>query len=410
MEQILPGGICIIAGEASGDAQAALLIKALKAEIKERGLPDKNFFGCAGPLMRNEGVECVVTVEDLAVFGLTEIISHYDKISKLYKKILHEIKIRCPEAVIFVDYPGFNLRLIQEVYALGITTIYHIPPKVWAHGSKRTKILQENSYLVTSILPFEIQYFKERGVNAKFIGNPLKDAVDDFLKINSKDKVPNKIAILPGSRKNEIKNLLPLLIESFINLHERLDKVTGAIPIAKTLDPNFVKKIAYQTAEKFGRTKEWIDDKISFGIGNAYEVMNSSSYAWVCSGTATLETAFFSTPMSVFYKVSTITGLILKKILKVKYISLVNLATNRETIPEYIQENALAVNLVNHALKLLNDSEIRTDMINELVEIQKMFPKNSAKNAAQAMLNTIEQYNIPYEHKFKLHKETWNQL
>ncbi|KAB8028462.1 lipid-A-disaccharide synthase [Fluviispira multicolorata] len=409
MEQNLSSGICIIAGEASGDAQASLLIKAMKDEFKARDLPEKHFFGCAGPLMRNEGFDCIINVEDLAVFGFTEIISHYSVISKLYKKILQEIKIRKPEVVIFVDYPGFNLRLIQEVYALGFTTVYHIPPKAWSHGEGRTKILQENSHLVTSILPFEIQFFKERGVNAKFIGNPLKDAVDAYLTSHPNKKVPYKIGMLPGSRKSEIKKLLPLLIEAFINLSERLDKVTGAIPIAKTLDPNFVKDIARKTAEQFGRSKEWLEEKISFGIGNAYEVMNTSSYAWVCSGTATLETAFFSTPMSVFYKVSPITAMIVKRILKVKYISLVNLATNRETIPEYIQENALAINLVNHALKLLNDIEIRSEMIGELVEIQKMFPENSANNAAKEIINTIEKYDVPLEQKFRIHKDIWIQ-
>lgn len=160
MELFLKGGICIVAGEASGDAQAALLVKALKDEIQARNLPFKHFWGSVGPLMRSEGVESIINVEELAVFGLTEIISHYSTISSCYKKILNEIKIRQPDAVILVDYPGFNLRLLQDIYALGITTIYHIPPKAWSHGARRTEILKENCHLVTSILPFETNFLK----------------------------------------------------------------------------------------------------------------------------------------------------------------------------------------------------------------------------------------------------------
>lgn len=408
MNQVQTGSICIIAGEASGDAQGALLIKALKEEIKIRNLLLDNFWGSCGPLMKREGAEDIIKVEDIAVFGLVEIISHYSIISNAYKKILNEVKIREPKIVILIDYPGFNLKLMQDIYALGNTVIYHIPPKVWSHGLNRLQILKNYSHLVTSILPFEVDFFKKNNVNVSFIGNPLKDKVDDFILNNKINKVPFKIGLLPGSRKNEIKKLLPILIESFILLSKKEKHLTGALPIANTLDPNFVKEIAYQEAKRLGYSNEWINNRINFGIGNAYEVMASSSYAWVCSGTATLETAFFKTPMCVIYKVSPLTGWFAKRLIMVKYVSLVNLIRNAEVIPEYLQENAKAENLVNHALKVFHNNKYENEIINELEKISQDFPKNAAKNAAHAILDCFIKFDVPVLEKFRMHNQPRN--
>ncbi|MGY3802861.1 lipid-A-disaccharide synthase [Pigmentibacter ruber] len=405
MSYIQKGGICVVAGEASGDIQASLLIEALNAESAKKNLTRFHFWGSAGPHMRNLGVEDIVKVEDLAVFGLTEIISHYSLISNAYKKILKEIIVRKPIAVILIDYPGFNLKLLQDIYALGITVIYHIPPKAWSHGKKRTEILREYTHLVTSILPFETNFFNDNKVNTVFVGNPLKDNVDHYLKEHQVKKIPFRIGILPGSRKSEIKTLLPLLVESFIELKKIEPKVTGDLPIAPTLNPNFVKSIVYNTAQKFGFNQQWINDNITFGVGNAYDVMARSSYAWVCSGTATLETAFFNTPMSVFYKLAPLTAYVAKKVIKVKYVSLVNLSENKEIIPEYLQENATTENLVSHALKVFNDEQYAKNILQGLEKVRKTFPPNAAQNAAIAILDCIEKYNVNSELKFKLHHE-----
>lgn len=405
MKYLQHGGICVVAGEASGDIQGALLIKALKEEITQKNLPQQHFWGSVGPHMRHLGVEDIVKVEDLAVFGLTEIISHYSFISNAYKKLMKEIIVRKPTAVILIDYPGFNLKLLQDIYALGNTVIYHIPPKAWSHGQKRTEILKKYCHLVTSILPFETKFFNDHKVNTVFVGNPLKDNVDQFLKEKHIEKIPFRVGLLPGSRKSEIKNLLPLLIDSFIELQKIEPKVMGDLPIAPTLNQNFVKNIVYSTANKHGLSNEWVEQKILFGLGNAYEVMARSSYAWVCSGTATLETAFFNTPMSVFYKLAPLTAYVAKKVIKVKFVSLVNLTEDKEIIPEYLQENATTENLVSHALKIFNDDNYKNKIISELANVRNAFPSNAAKNAADAILNCIDIYNVPPEYKFKLHNE-----
>ena len=393
--------ICIIAGEASGDMHGALLVKALQNELNA-----SKFWGIAGPLMREAGVEAFIQTDNLAVFGISELLSQYFLISRCYKQIRYEISKRKPDAVIFIDYPGFNLRLIQDVYALGITTIYHIPPKAWSHGANRASILRDAAYLVTSILPFEIPFFKAKGVSISFVGNPIKDAVKEYLeqhKITSSEtaRVKYRIGLLPGSRANEIKKLLPILIEAFIKLHQKIDKVTGMIPIAPTLDPNFVKEIAYKAAHASGVTTEWLNKHVSFGMGNAYEVMSSSHYAWVCSGTASLETAFFNTPQSVVYKVSPLTAYVARKIVVVKYVSLVNLIANKEVVPEFLQERATAANLVEHAYNMLTSAKAGPEMTAQFQHIAAKFPPHAAQNAAKEILECIKTYDLPFSEKFK---------
>lgn len=406
METLVTSNICVIAGEASGDAQGALLVNALKIEFRNNPiLKDTVFWGAAGAKLIHEGVEPIVNVAELAVFGISEIIPKYLTISKCYKRILDEIKIRNPIAVIFIDYPGFNLRLLKDAYNLGITTIYHIPPKAWSHGEKRTEILKNYSYLVTSILPFEVNFFKSKNVNIKFIGNPLKDNIDKYLEENQPKKDTYKIGILPGSRENEIKKLLPILIEAFLELEKAENKLVAHIPVAVTLNKNFIEKILAEIKEKFKLAEEWFQEKIKIGYGNAYEVLSTCEYAWVCSGTATLETAFFATPMSVMYKVSPITAYLAKKYLKVKYVSLVNLCTNKETIPEFLQQHASAKNLIDHALFMLKNKDAKQKMISELKAIKEMFPSNAAKNAAREITDCILKYNLPTAEKFHRHSK-----
>ena len=398
--------VCVIAGEASGDAQGALLVQALKEEFKNHpyfSSQSIEFWGASGPLLLQQGVVPIVRVEDLSVMGASEVIPKFFSISRAYKKLLERIRKQKPLAVIFIDYPGFNLRLLQEVYALGVTTIYHIPPKAWSHGESRTEILKKYSYLVTSILPFEQEFFHSHQVNIQFIGNPLKDKIDEYRAKNPFPKDPNKIGILPGSRENEIKKLLPILIESFVALQKEESQYVAHIPVAVTVDKLFMASVLDEIKQKLNLDESWFQEKIKIGYGNAYEVLNTSIYAWVCSGTATLETAFFQTPMSVMYKVSPLTAFLAKKFLKVKYVSLVNLCTNSETIPEFLQENASSINLVKHALSILKNENARLKMMKDLEAIASFFPNHAAKNAAHEMVQCMMNFNLPVSQKFHLH-------
>lgn len=395
--------ICIVAGEASGDAQAALFIPHLRQALKKNGF-EPEFWGSAGPKMIEEGVDPIVAVEDLAVMGVTEVISHYFTISRCYKKILQRIKTNEPLAVIFVDYPGFNLRLLRDTYQLGITTIYHIPPKAWSHGAARIESLKKYAHLVTSILPFEYNFFHKRGVNIKFIGNPLRDSVAQFTKEHPTKRNPHQIGILPGSRKNEISKLLPTLVEAFFELHKIDNRLIARIPIAPTLPFEFVEGVVHKTLHKLKIPATWAQEHIQLSVGDAYDVLNTSIYAWVCSGTATLETAFFKTPLSSFYKLSPITAALAKWIITVKYVTLVNLCAHKEVIPEFLQKKMSVDNLVSHASNIYRSSQGRLKMTQELMKIRDSFPLNAGRNAAQAMVECILNYNTDKAKKFHLHR------
>ncbi len=391
---------CIIAGEASGDAQAALLVSAL-TEL----MPQIRFFGVTGPKLRSLNVESIGFVEDLAVMGMPEILPRYFEIARIYKQTRAEIEKRKPDVVIFVDYPGFNLRLLQDIYFLGMTTIYHIPPKVWSHGLKRIEILKKFSYLTTCILPFEEAFFKKHRASAQFIGNPLNDAARLFDRSAFQGKRDqNMIGLFPGSRENELKKLLPLFISSFVKLQETKKSLKAYIPLAPTLSQEFIIQLVHEIMENQQLDSQWMEQNVIFSFGNANEIMAKASYGWVCSGTATLEAAFFGMPFSLIYKASPLLYFIGRLFLTIKYIGLVNLCLDCIAVPEFIQHEANESNLVSHALEMIENEEKKLAMLSKFNELQFMFPPNAATNAAIQIINHVEKYRLPTEEKFHMHR------
>ena len=385
--------ICLVAGEASGDVQGALLAEAL---------PGCQLWGVGGPELRKGGFNALVTTEEMAVMGFAEIVSSYPRISKAYKLLLHALDTRKPDILVLVDYPGFNLRLAADAFARGITVVYHIAPKVWAHGSHRAQILAENTHLATCILPFEESLLRSKGVNAHFVGNPLRDAVANFVQKNPHHtKLSDAhfhIGLLPGSRRSEIHYVLPVLIQSFAKLqdelaHKTTHRIAGVLPVASTLDRQWVVEQAVKAAVECGKNREWLQKNIVFLNGQSHLAMQNVNYAWVCSGTASLETAFFGTPLSVIYKMSPVSYAIAKKIVKVPYAGLANLCVNRELVPEFLQEKASVSNLVAHALEFLVESPARAHLCSELLALRDLFPQKSAHRAGQLMLELHARYS-----------------
>ena len=393
-----PLEICLVAGEASGDVHGAHLSYALKSLHSDIVL-----WGAAGPQMRAAGVDAVVGVEDLAVMGIIDVLGQLPQLSQVFKKLRRLIEQRQPQAVVFIDYPGFNLRLMQDIYDLGITTIYHIPPKIWAHGAKRAAILAEKSYLVTCILPFEEQLLRRKQINAHFIGNPLRDATAAFEPKNARNK--NSIALLPGSRRREVEKVFPILIAAFVHLQKKLEtQIVARVPIADTLDSNYVRTIGVSAVQSLGLTDTWFDKNVSLEKNANYEIMSTTNYAWVCSGTATLETAFFGTPLSLVYITDSITYFLAKTFLKIPYVGLVNLCENFEVIPEFIQDEATTENLVGHALDYWHEGAKRNEMISSLQKICLRFPINASLNCAEMILETALKFNQNVSIKKRLQK------
>lgn len=391
------GGICVIAGEASGDAQGALLVHALhkllaKQYFKNQKVPKDFFWGIGGKLLRNLGVEIIFNAEELAVVGFVEAFNQYFTHSKCHKLILLEFERRKPIAIILINYPHFNLRIAEDAYLRNIKVIFHIPPQIWARkGLSRIEKLKRYTHLVTCILPFEENFYKQHDLIVKFIGNPLFEAVKAYKckheTLRSYNHTNFIIGLLPGSRKPEIENNFPLMIEAFDKLRNYFPNIIGYVPIAHSLQPSFLKEIFKTVCQNLNKRN--LHEKIIFIENDNYKVMSNAHYAWVCSGTATLETGFFNTPMSVIYKTSYINAAIAKKIMNVKYISLVNLCMNEKIIPEFLQSDANSINLFEHAKEILTNSSIRNKMINKLSDLSKLFRHNATLIAAQEILNLL---------------------
>jgi lipid-A-disaccharide synthase len=398
--------ICIVTGEASGDAQAALLLQELY--LRFGGESSYSFWGIGGSLLQKSGMEIVWHIDQLAVFGVIEIIKHYFKVAGIFKSLLREIEKRQPDLIIVVDYPGFNLRLAEEAKLRGFKIVYYIPPKVWAHGLSRIEKLKKYTSSIISILPFEVDFFKQYQLKTMFVGNPLYDKVVSFLsqkkllKISKKippniDNVdptivrsyPYVIGLLPGSRKAEIERMLPVMIEAFVKLSFDFPNIVGQIPLASTISFDFLNNIFLATCDKLGVDAHILQKRITIFTNNTYDVMFYADYVWVCSGTASLEVAFFKTPSSVIYKVNPITAVLVRLFIKIKYASLVNLCMNDEVIPEFLQNNATVENLVGHAKTILLDSTKRNQMLAKLDVLSSFFPKNAAQHAADVILDQL---------------------
>jgi lipid-A-disaccharide synthase len=409
------GGICVIAGEASGDAQIAPVIAELRCTLNDAGFRNLPFWGVAGPQMRQLGVEPVVPLENIAVMGFTEIVPAYFRIQKVYNKMLREVECRNPLAVLLVDYPGFNLRFARDVFERGNTVIYHIAPKVWARDWNRVEELRDFTHLVTVILPFEERLLRAEGINAFFVGNPLCDGVRNYRLKNSLSQAVScgfaencvRIAVLPGSRKAELQLLLPLFVAALFELEKRLGKnIVAKIPVAPTLSLDFVKRILMTSAGSLGVSADWVAAHVRLETDGVYPVLADADYCWVCSGTAALETAFFEVPNSVAYRMSWPSAVLMKLLMNIRWVSLSNLCGGREIVPEYLQHRATVENLVSHAHHMLTNSVAREFMRAELRELERLFPNAGANRAAKQMAGTIISNLLPEEQKFKKHIET----
>ena len=423
--------VCLISGEASGDLQAALLVQELKKKALDSGI-HLEIWGAGGAHLEAQGMELVADVSELNVMGFWDVAQSYIRLSPLFRKLRAELHRRKPQMVILVDYPGFNLLFAQEAAATGAFVAWHIAPKVWAHGSGRTEVLKRNVDVLTCLLPFEQSYFNSRGVPAVFVGNPLRDSVEAWrLKKESSraepiggngrngrngtsgtieasepakpveeagagDQVSPQphldIGILPGSRRSEVLALLPLQLQALAELQKECDigllpyrKVRACIPVASSLPAGFLKHIAERTLEKLNCSVE-----LKF-FSSTYDALGESHYAWVCSGTATLEAAFVGTPFSVLYKLSWLNYEIAKRIVRLPYVSLANLSAQEALVPEFIQGDCTLENLTAHAKLMLRDPQARSELRARLNALRDRFPLQSASLAADHIWSVWEE-------------------
>lgn len=361
----------VIAGEASGDLHGSNLMKAIRANDA------KAEFRCwGGDLMQEQGGELVKHYRSLAFMGFIEVIANLRTIIKNIKFCKQDILAWNPDAMIFIDYPGFNLRIAEFARAQGIKTIYYISPQIWAWKESRIHKIKRDIDKMMVILPFEKDFYQKWGMEVDFVGHPLLDEIgtrkwiDDTWK--KKHGIPeNKklIALLPGSRKQEIDTMLPIMIEAT----EGMDDYHFLLAMAPS------QGLEAYTSHLNNRSN------ITHIQGETYAILSASSGALVTSGTATLETAIFGVPEVVCYKANKVSYWIARQLIKVKFISLVNLVMDREIVKELIQADLNPKQVKSELLKIL-ETEEREKMLASFEELKlKLGGEGASSNAADVI-------------------------
>jgi len=356
--------------------------------MKEIKLLDENaefrFWG--GDLMQEQGGKLIKHYRDLAFMGFWEVFKNIRTISKNLKFCKQDIEAYKPDAVIFIDYPGFNLRIAEHVKLLKIPTLYYVSPQVWAWKQSRVEKIKKIIDKMYVILPFEKEFYAKLNYNVEFVGHPLIDAIANFQsKADRKKEFKTKchlderpiIALLPGSRKQEIKKKLPIMLSVVKDFPEYQFVIAGA--------PS-------QTKEFYA---DYIDEDVRLIQNDTYNLLNNSYAALVTSGTATLETALFKVPQVVCYKSSAASYRIAKWLVgdRIKYISLVNLIADKEVVKELIQQGLNNINLTNE-LRLLIKTQTREKVLNEYNKLEVLCGGTGAsRNTANLMLKTIKESN-----------------
>ncbi|KOY85551.1 lipid-A-disaccharide synthase [bacterium 336/3] len=344
----------LVVGERSGDLHASNLMKEIK---KLDAQAEYRFYG--GEQMQSVGGTLVRHYQEMAIMGFIEVLLNIRKIARFLKECKQDILQYKPDVVILVDYAGFNMRIAKFCKANQIKSYYYISPKVWAWNTKRALKIKQNVDKMFVIFPFEKDFFKQFDYEVDFVGNPLLDAIRafspnaQFFENNKLDKNKPIIALLPGSRKGEVSLILPMMLSVYEDFKEYQWVVAGV----KNLPESF-----YTDCKKLN---------ISIIYDQTYDLLSHAHAAVVTSGTATLETALFNVPQVVCYKGSWISYQIAKRLIKVPYISLVNLVLNKQTVVELIQDQLNTKNLTKELEKTLG-GETRKNILEDYQTLQKM--------------------------------------
>ena len=375
----------IIAGEASGDLHGSNLIREIK-----KGDPDAEMRGWGGHLMQEAGAEIVKDYRDLAFMGFTEVIRNLPKILKNIRFCKSDILWFKPDAIIFIDYPGFNLRIANWARQMGFKTIYYISPQVWAWKESRVKSIRENIDKMLVILPFEKDFFHKWNYEVEYVGHPLVEVIERYKKSAEAVLQPEiilgggkkghsplpLIALLPGSRKQEILMKLPVMLEA----SRHFPDFQFVVAEAPGQDPAFYDEVL-KNYPKAGRISN-----------QTYSLLMHACAACVTSGTATLETALFGVPEVICYKGSKISYEIAKRLIRVKYISLVNLIMDKPVVKELIQEEMTAQNIVTELRKLIYDHEIRNRIHRDYTDLRNLLSQagNASEKAAGSIVDFVK--------------------
>lgn len=364
----------IIAGEASGDLHASNLMKALSKKDAQA-----EFRVWGGDLMEKAGGQLVKHYRELAFMGFVEVAVNLRTILKNISFCKKDILNYKPDLLILVDYPGFNLRIAEFARKHGLKVVYYISPQIWAWKQSRVKKIKRDVDKMLVILPFEKDFYRKYNVEVDFVGHPLLDSLSeeqvdsraDFLKKNELNNT-SIVALLPGSREMEVRNMLKIMLKVVTRFPERQFVIAGVSTLSDQLYENIAGTLPVKVLQNQTR-----------------ELLFHAEAALVTSGTATLETALIGVPQVVCYKGNRLSFEIAKRIVKIKYISLVNLIMDRPVVKELIQKELTVENLEKELTSILTNESVRNNMFNDYEELKL---KLGSKGASERAVTVIEKY------------------
>ena len=373
--------LMIITGEISGDLIGGALIRELKS-LK----PDLNVTGIGGDKMKSVGIDLIYYTNQMAFLGFVEVVKHLPFIRKVQKKLIEVIKKEEIGCVVLIDYPGFNLSIAKKLKPLGIKIIYYVSPQLWAWAKGRVKKVRKLVDKMLVVFPFEVDFYKKENVNVEHVGHPLVERINQykflskdefFLKFNL-DRQKEILLVMPGSRKQEVKEIFP-------------EVITAANKLAADFNLQVVVARSKNIDEKYFQQDSGLEKFITIEEHN-YELMNYSHFGIIKSGTSTLEAGFFALPMIVVYKTSPLTYIIGKQLIKLDRIGMVNILLDEMVVPELIQNESNSVNIFNIASKILSDNQAYENVKLKLGKVKEKLGSDGASlKAAKSILEILNE-------------------
>lgn len=363
--------IFFVAGERSGDIHGASLIRALRTAA-----PSVQCEGLGGQLMAEAGMGLRFDLAGQAIMGFSEVITHILPLRRLLLETVAHVGATRPDAVVLIDYPGFNIRLAKAAHRQGIPVIYYISPQVWAWKKSRIHVLARYVDKMLVIFPFEESIYRAVGMDCVYVGHPLLDHVAEREEAERREG-DLVIGVLPGSREQEIARLLGPMIGV-------AERIRAVYPHARFLTPCVNEARATQV-------KAWVKDfPLEVQVSRMAEVLSRARFCLVASGTATLETALFNVPMVIMYKVGFVNYWLARWLIQgVRHIGIVNILAGREIVPEYIQQNAAPETILPKALELIADTPARAQMLADFAEVRSILGEQGASERAAGEILTF---------------------
>lgn len=341
--------VMLVAGEVSGDMHGAYLAK----EILKQW-PNTRLFGMGGGLMKEAGVRLLFNPTSISSIGFLEALRSANVLRRVLLRFGEIVERQQPDAVVLIDFPGFNMRFAEILKRKGIPCVYYLSPSAWAWGKSRAEKVAETATKVVAVFPFEYDVYKEAGANVEFVGHPLLDIVPAPISpVKARESLglpvdSHVIALLPGSRRQEIKGMLPTMLKAVTILRQEMP---GIVPVVAA---------AHASAEEeIQRIGDGLKEQLKILREQTYTVLNSADVAVVVSGTVTLEAALLGVPQVVVYRTSSSTYYVAKMLLRIPHVALPNIVVGREIVPELLQNEATPSNIADHLKRIWQDEESR---------------------------------------------------